>query len=70
MLCLPVSARWEPPSHPPLAPLYWAEVKILLLLGFAYPIPVTHVLQAFLEVVLGCLVVTGSLLGLTIGESK
>ena len=56
------------PSVP--GPLHRAEVKILLLLGLAYPVPVAHVLQRFFEVVLGYLVVTGSFLGLTIGESK
>lgn len=58
----------QPVSH--WVTLYWAEVKILLLLGLAYPVPVAHVFQALFEVVLGCLIVTGSFLGLTIGESK
>lgn len=47
---------------------HWAEVEVLLLLGFAYPVPITHVLQASFEVVLGYLVVSGSFFGLTIGE--
>lgn len=50
--------------------LYWAEVEVLFLLGLAYPVPIAHVLQAFFEIVLGCLIVTGSFLGLTIGEFK
>lgn len=48
--------------------LHWAEVEALLLLGLADPVPVAHVLQALLEVVLGCLVVAGGLLGLAVGE--
>jgi hypothetical protein len=47
---------------------YWAEIKVLFLLGFAYPVPIAHVPQALFEVVLGYFIVTGSFLGLTIGE--
>lgn len=32
---------------------HWTEIKVLFLLGFADPIPIAHVPQAFLEVVLG-----------------
>lgn len=58
-----VAPRPRPPSH-------GAEVKVLLLLGLADPVPVTHVLEALLEVVLGELIVSGGFLGLAIRESE
>ena len=67
----PTGQHSPPRAHPAApGPLHGAEVKVLLLLGLADPVPVTHVPQTLLEVVLGHLIVAGRLLGLPVGESE